>query len=80
MDGASMEPQEPWLNEAAGLPVTREMRACDGEPIEDALNLARSLAERLACMTRHLSAADGLRVAQALALTLVDLLEEHAAG
>lgn len=75
-----MELREPLLCEAGCLPLPVELGAHGGESIEHTLDLARSLANRLALVTHPFGAVDRLRLARALALNLVDLLEEHAMG
>ena len=50
---------------------------CEGESIGDMLDLARSLASRLAHAAHHLGAAESIRLARALSLNVVDLLEDH---
>jgi hypothetical protein len=73
-----MELREPLASELGCLPLSVELGARGRESLELALDLARSLAERLALVTHPVDAADRIRLARALSLNLVDLLEEHA--
>lgn len=76
MDGESIELRAAWLTQPAHAPAITEERHGSGEPIGETLHLARSIATRLAHVAEPEGAASNLRLARALALNLVDLLEE----
>lgn len=73
MNGISPQRHGPALIEAAVANMG------NGEAANGALVLARALAERLARVRPSADKAADLRVARALALNVIDLLEEHVA-